>query len=225
MKLLNLGLSIINFFMSFNTAFLPYNHGCLFESNQIAYVEIQSEGDNYKENIILEVKNGEKIIEIKPIANSGYNPNVFVANFLNNGLMQILYSVESGGSGGYSFYEIYSLDKGCNLIFNSQEFNPTMSAKILDGIAVINYQGNNLYIEISQEQNVSDEIFISPINAILPYYNIALDRFYLQILQPIYVGYRANNIGYIQILLEINYLNYKIINIGTLSNFDYDKFN
>ena len=65
------------------------------------------------------------------------------------------------------------------------------------------------------------EIFISSVNSILPYYNISLDRYYLQVLQKVYGGFTANNYGYISSLLQINEDGYDIINIGILSNFDY----
>ena len=127
---------------------LDSDSGFLVEDDKILAVKIKSDGENYKQNITIEIENGDETIILKPIANSGYNPNVFIANFLDNGFEQLLYSVESGGSGGYSFYELYSLNDGTQLLFNSQDFNPTITAKEYnENIIELNYQGQKLYLE------------------------------------------------------------------------------
>jgi len=81
-----------------------YKVGNLIESNKFNNVSICSEGKLFRENIEIRVSNGSEEIVVEPSVNIGYSPNLFVANFLNNGLEQVLYSVESGGSGGYRFF-------------------------------------------------------------------------------------------------------------------------
>lgn len=207
---------------------LDSDSGFLVEDDKILAVKIKSDGENYKQNITIEIENGDETIILKPIANSGYNPNVFIANFLDNGFEQLLYSVESGGSGGYSFYELYSLNDGTQLLFNSQDFNPTITAKEYnENIIELNYQGQKLYLDSSMskcDQVTSDcSIEVVSVNTILPFYNIALDRYYLQVLQPVYQGYRANNLGYVSTILQINEDGYDTINIGILKNFEYKR--
>ncbi len=210
---------------SLASPFCDYKVGNLIESDKYNNVSICSEGKLYRENIEIRVTNEGEEIVVSPSVDIGYSPNIFIANFLNNGLEQVLYSVESGGSGGYSFYEMFSFYGGkAKSIFNSNDFNPTIEASYLENnIIQINYQGKTLYLDSSSSGCSTHEdcrLYISDVNTIFPYYNIALDRYYLQVLQKIYGGYEANNFGYITTYLEINDDGYKILNIGVSSNFN-----
>lgn len=203
-----------------------YKVGNLIESNKFNNVSICSEGKLFRENIEIRVSNGSEEIVVEPSVNIGYNPTLFVANFLNNGLEQVLYSVESGGSGGYSFYQMFSFaDERATSVFNSEDFKPNITASYKEeNLIEIDYQGKKLYLDSSNSgcQNHDDcNLYISDVNTILPFYNIALDRYYLQVLQRIYGGYEANNFGYISSLLEINEDGFTTISIGTLSIFSY----
>lgn len=224
-------MKIISFAISTLMAIMPMSvcldeqTGFLVDSDRPSIICLTGKGDNFKEDITIEINTlGEKVL-IEPIHNSGYQPKVLGGNFLNNGLEQLLYSVDSGGSGGYNFYELYSIKNGEGvLIFNSDNFLPIVSAKYInEDIIEIDYQGQKLYMGYTGEScNENDcENFISSVNSILPYYNISLDRYYLQVLQKVYGGFTANNYGYIFSLLQINEDGYDIINIGILSNFDY----
>lgn len=200
-----------------------YKVGNLIESNKYSNVSICSDGKVLRENIIIKVTTGTDEIEVEPISNIGYSPTLFVANFLGNGLEQVLYSIESGGSGGYSFYEIYSFkDSEAKLVFNSADFKPTIEASYLsDNKIQIDYQGKALYMDASSSGCKEDcTLYVTDVNTIFPYYNIALDRYYLQILQRVYGGYEANSFGYISSLVEINEDGYKILSVGTQSNFN-----
>ena len=198
--------------------------GNLIEPSKFNNVSICSEGKLFRENIEIHVSNGDEVISVTPSVNIGYNPNITIANFLDNNLEQVLYSVESGGSGGYSFYEVFSFENSkAKSIFNSENFKPTIEARYLEnGIIEINYQGKKLYLDSSSSGCSSREdcqLYISDVNTIFPYYNIALDRYYLQVLQRIYGGYEANSFGYITSYLEINEDGYKVISISATSNF------
>ncbi len=199
--------------------------GFLVDSDRPSIVCVHGNGDNYKENISIDIDTFGNKINIIPQNDSGYQPKVFIGNFLDNGLEEMLYSVESGGSGGYSFYEMYSLKNGeSNLIFNSNDFSPIISAQYIGkDIIEIDYQSKKLYMSYSNEGCIDNncDINISPVNAILPFYNISLNRYYLQVLQKVYGGYSANNFGYVVSMLQINEDGYDVINIGVLSNFEY----
>lgn len=200
--------------------------GFLIESDKVSVVSIYSQGDNFKEDIEISVKTQGEEIRFSPEVDIGYFPNVFIGNFLDNGLDQILYSVNSGGSGAYSFYQIFSLKGGTETsVFDSNDFNPLISASYIENdIIEIDYQGKKLYLDSSTSacDNKEDcSLTISAVNTILPYYNIELDRYYLQVLQKIYGGFTANNYGYIVSLLEVNEDGFSTIDIGVLSNFDY----
>lgn len=200
--------------------------GFLIESDKISYVSICSEGDNFKENITIEVDTMGEKLTIEPETDFGYSPDVFIGNFLDNGLEQILYSVESGGSGGYSNYQMFSLKAGeTKTIFNSADFKPNISASYIENdIVEISYQNKTLYLDSSFSgcQNKDDcELFISDVNAIFPYYNTELGRYYLQILQKVYGGFTANNYGYVVTLMQVNEDGTSIVDVGVFSNFDY----
>ena len=195
----------------------------LVENNIPSEVKIIYDGENFKENIEIRVQTLEETLYIYPKHDSGYDPNVYVYNFLNNGLEQIFYSVLSGGSGGYSFYEIFSIKDGkIKEIFNSDNFNPNIDAFYEGEKVVIDYQGELLYLDGSNSSCQEDcSLNISSVNTILPYYNIQLNKTFLMVLQKVFAGYSANNLGYISSLLEIDEDGYKIISFGTLSNFSY----
>ncbi len=212
--------------LSLSSPLCEYKVGRLIESDKFNHVSLCSEGKLYRENIEIKVKGEENEIIVEPAVNIGYNPQIFIANFADNGLEQILYSVESGGSGGYSFYQIFSFkgEKALS-IFNSEDFNPSIKASYIENdIIEIDYEGKRIFLDSSNSgcQNKEDcQLYISSVNSIMPYYNIALDRYYLEIYQKIYGGYQANTFGYIISLVEVNENDFKTINIGTTSNFSY----
>lgn len=208
---------------SLSSPICDYKVGRLFESDRYSNISICSEGELFRENIEIIVKSGTDELIVEPQANIGYNPSIFVANFLNNGLEQILYSVESGGSGGYSNYELFSFKSGkAERVFNSSDFKPHINASYFnDNLVDIDYQGKHLYLDASESGCQSEDctLYVSEVNTIFPYYNFATERYYLNVLQKVYGGYSANNFGYISSLLQIEEDGYKIINVGTLSNF------
>ena len=202
------------------------NSGFLVENNKVSNVSIKSNGSNFQEDIEIVVETAGNELVFSPEHNEGYDPSLFIGNFLDNGLDQLLYSVNSGGSGGYSYYQLFSLKNNeIKELFNSDDFNPLISASYIENdIIEIDYQGKKLYIDSSFSGCESKEdcsLYISSVSAIFPYYNIDLDRYYLQVLQRIYGGFSANNYGYILSLLSISEDGYNVINIGTLSNFEY----
>ena len=108
--------------------------------------------------------------------------------------------------------------------YKSNDFSPIISAQYIGkDIIEIDYQSKKLYMSYSNEGCIDNncDINISPVNAILPFYNISLNRYYLQVLQKVYGGYSANNFGYVVSMLQINEDGYDVINIGVLSNFEY----
>lgn len=226
MKCLSLFLSILSLTSPLTPSCISSSSsGFLVSENMLSSASIESSGENFKEDISIVVEIGEDEIRITPDHNEGYNPSIYIAPFLSNGLSQILYGVESGGSGGYSFFEMYSLKNGKEQkIFDSSDFNPSISASYQGDLVEIDYQGKLLYLDASSsacKEREDCSLTISSINVILPYYNIALSQEYLMILQKVYAGFTANNLGYITSLVEITEDGYKIISVGTTSNFNY----
>ena len=64
----------------------------------------------YAEDIRIEVrekKTGTVQRVIRPAEDGGYRPSLLLLPFTDNGLQQIYYSADSGGSGGYGYFYVY----------------------------------------------------------------------------------------------------------------------
>lgn len=56
--------------------------------------------------------------------NAGYNPKLFVGDFTNDSVMDIYVSIESGGSGGFGFFYIFSFrNNRVRKLFDFEEYN------------------------------------------------------------------------------------------------------
>lgn len=183
-------------------------------------IEIKSSGQTFKENIVLTIFDGQQLFEISPQTNYGYQPAVFFGDFLGNNKPQFLYSVQSGGSGGYGAYEVYSIDKTPELVFNLAEFSPQVQGSIKNDLVELTYEKSKLYLPLNEESKRFDEkdLTISMPSVAFPVYNPALKKYYLKTYQPVYMGYRANNLGYLCFTLELTPLKSNIINISTSLN-------
>ena len=66
----------------------------------------------YLEQITLNIQDGatRKVytIPLDENGNSGYEPTVFLGDFTKDGVMDILVSIQSGGSGAFTYNYIYS---------------------------------------------------------------------------------------------------------------------
>ncbi len=210
--------------LALNSPVCDYKVGNLIESDRYANVSICSEGKLFREDIEIKVSYQGEEISVVPQVNMGYSPTIFIANFTDNGLQQVLYSVDSGGSGGQSFYQIFSFEGGQGKsIFNSNDFNPKIEYSFVDvNLVEINYSNKKLYIDTSNSQCQKEDcsLYLTGANYILPYYNISQDRYFIQVVQCLYAGYSANTLGYVTTLLEVGENDVKTINIGTLSNFE-----
>ena len=83
------------------------------EADEIFLVGNKPSGTDspYFDNIELMIQDGvtKKYIKIKFKENSGYNPTLFLGDFTGNKVLDILVSIDSGGSGAIGFYYIYSV--------------------------------------------------------------------------------------------------------------------
>jgi hypothetical protein len=66
--------------------------------------------DIFIKNIMLVIKDGKtgQSTSTTFSNNAGYNPRLFIGDFTCDGVGEILISIDSGGSGGFGFYYIYS---------------------------------------------------------------------------------------------------------------------
>ena len=198
--------------------------GFVFDGWKLSQIYICSSAQSgFQENISLKIVTGNEEKEVVPNANSGYNPSVFLGDFLGNGLNQIFYFVESGGSGDYSFYQLYSGENGeISSIFDSQNFNQNISATMQGDIISIEYLGQTLLLDASKNDlSGAREVIVSPVNTILPLYSTAFQRYQMLVYQKVYIDYTANNVGYVTTLLDFSTGQANIVSVGVTLNFDY----
>ncbi|MFC7061699.1 VCBS repeat-containing protein [Halobacillus seohaensis] len=77
-------------------------------------------------NITLIVQDGrtQAFYSVPLESNMGYDPSLFLGDFTGDHVDDIMISINSGGSGGYSYYYIYSFFNNRSLeIFNYETFN------------------------------------------------------------------------------------------------------
>jgi hypothetical protein len=80
----------------------------------------------FVEDITLLIQDGvtHKYTRIPLKENQGYDPIVFLGDFTGDKVNDILVSINSGGSGGFSFDYVYSfLDNEPKLLFDAEEFS------------------------------------------------------------------------------------------------------
>ncbi len=78
------------------------------------------------EDIIIIIIDGKdnKVYEIIPNYNSGYNPNIFLGDFNNDGVSDIMIGIFSGNTDLKSYYYIYSfVDNQKDILFDFEKFN------------------------------------------------------------------------------------------------------
>lgn len=88
----------------------------------------KSEGDDgiFIENITVIIHDGRtnRIKTITPAFNSGYNARLFLGDFTKDRVKDIKISIETGGSGGYGFFYIYSFKNNVlREIFDFDKYN------------------------------------------------------------------------------------------------------
>ncbi|WP_025785346.1 FG-GAP-like repeat-containing protein [Sporosarcina sp. D27] len=82
----------------------------------------------YVEQITLHVQDGATnrvhTISLNENGNSGYNPTVFLGDFTGDGIMDILISIDSGGSGAFTFDYVYSfVNNEAKKLFDFDQYN------------------------------------------------------------------------------------------------------
>ncbi|WP_330671419.1 hypothetical protein [Anaeromicrobium sp.] len=180
----------------------------------------------FRDNIRLKIVDGKTnlITIIKLKENAGYNPTLFLGDFSGDKVDDILISIDSGGSGGYAFYYIYSfLRNKPKIIFDFENFNKdylyevnykddykvevisksTNTKYILD----ITYKGESYLSEIYYENGKLKEPIKGWINPLGGLYPIDYQRdgtYELYALQRIAGRYNADGLGYVQTSLKWN---------------------
>ncbi len=196
----------------------------MIDNQQVSQVYICTQNKSqFKENISIKVKTGDEEIRIVPTVNYGYEPSVFLGDFIGNGLNQIFYWVNSGGSGAYSSSQVISLQNGKQItIYDSENFKNTAKVELRDNLVQIKYLNNNYYLDASfADLSENKNVYISDVNTVMPVYNGGLGKYQIMQFQKVYIDYTANNIGYLTSIIDLTLDGWNIVSVGTLSNFGY----
>lgn len=97
------------------------------------YGKKQNPSEIFADNITIVIEDGRthKIYTITPKFNSGYNASVFLGDFTKNNINDIKISIDSGGSGGYGFFYIYSFNgNSFKENFNFDDYNTEYKFKV-----------------------------------------------------------------------------------------------
>lgn len=175
--------------------------------------------------IVIEDGRTKELKTIVPKMNSGYNPTIFLADFTRDKVDEIKLSMETGGSGGYGNYYIYSFIKNeTKEIFDSDRFNVENLYKVnyenlyrvnvgsiaLDKLFVldISNKGNEYLSELYDVNGVlikPIEGQVQAISLLVPFVSNEKEEYYeLSAFQRIVGIYNADTIGYIQSQLTWN---------------------
>lgn len=181
----------------------------------------------FADNITVIIEDGhtKQRKTITPEFNSGYNARLFLGDFTKDKVDDIKVSIDSGGSGGYGFFYIYSF-KNNNLqeIFNFDKYNKKYSYKVdyADSykVDVANVMLNKLFIldlsykgydYLSQYYDENGKLKIPvqgevlDIGALAPIVNDEKNNFYdLIAFQRIIGTTNSDTLGFIQNLLSWN---------------------
>lgn len=180
----------------------------------------------FTDNITLIIQDGKTNIFTRVLLkqNAGYNPTIFLGDFTGDKAKDILISIDSGGSGGFAFYYIYSfIGNTPKQIFDYEKFNEKYKYDVIykdyyevevkeknknkKYIIDIKYKGDEYLSEIYTEDGklkAPIEGWVNPLGGLYP---IDFDRngtYELYALQRIVGRYNADGLGYIQTSLEWN---------------------
>ncbi|MGI8316988.1 VCBS repeat-containing protein [Halobacillus mangrovi] len=178
------------------------------------------------QNMTLVVQDGAtgRYISIPLKENMGYDPMVFLGDFTEDGVRDILLTIPSGGSGGTTYNYIYSFVHNTPLLlFDSDVYNKRYQYKVTYKdyykVEVLSKLNNTKYIidlslrvpDYLNEIYNTDGKLITPINGwvdpISGLYPVDFDAnklYELLVYQQIAGKYHADSLGYIQNRLKWN---------------------
>lgn len=175
---------------------------------------------NFIENIAVNVQNGRtgKIVRIPLKVNEGYNPKLFLGDFTNNGTLDILVGIPTGGTGGFVYYYLLSFyGNNFRYLFDPEKINQGLK---FDVNYRDNYKvdvsskelGRNFVIDVSSKKDMYEQSkiynkkgklirpykgFVNALSSLVPVRNPD-GSYNLQSLQRITGIANADTLGYVQ---------------------------
>jgi len=176
-------------------------------------------------NIAILIQDGrtKATYRVLPKENAGYNPTIFLGDFTGDQQNEILLSIDSGGSGGYAFYYLYSFtNNNPTILFDhetyNQEYTYTVTYKDNYQVDVVENSGKTYTIDIKYKgSEYLNEIYdangklkqpiegwVNPLGGLYPV-DFQRDGIYgLYASRGIAGRYNADGLGYVQTSLEWN---------------------
>ncbi|MEG6520707.1 DUF4397 domain-containing protein [Desulfotomaculum sp. 1211_IL3151] len=177
----------------------------------------------FTENLSVCVEDGKnnKIICTVPPSNAGYNANLFLGDFNDDNVADILIRIESGGSGGYLFAYVYTvLNNRLVNIFDYEDFNANSQYQVnfmdnyLVEVTQINNQ-NTFSIDLSNRKEEFSDIYdengkliqplqgsVLPLGGLIPQDTDNDGNFELIAIQRIIGRFNAETLGYVKTTLD-----------------------
>lgn len=167
--------------------------------------------------VIVDGKTGR--ITRVPVPYAGYNPRTLLCDFTHDGVLDILVSIDSGGSGGFGFFYIFSFrNNQVQPLFDNESFNATYKYDVNFRnnfkVDVTSFQTGKTYtIDVHDKKNVYSDIYtangilIKPVKGFVPglnqLYPLESTKDGCDLLAIQYVNglYNADRIGYIETTL------------------------
>lgn len=156
--------------------------------------------------------------------NAGYNPRLFIGDFTGDSVPEIFISIDSGGSGGFGFYYIYSYkNKVLRKLFDREDFNRLFKYRVdfRNGckVAVYSEYFRKTYIidvssrvDFYQEEGVYNrncrllkptEGFVPGLNNLYPLSTDMPNRYNLLALQRVIGLFGADTLGILETTLQL----------------------
>lgn len=184
----------------------------------------KEEASPFITDISIVVKDGasSRRYRIRPSENAGYNPRLFVGDFTGDKVPDILLTIDSGGSGAFTFNYLYSLSRGrLRLLFSSEAYNDYWKYQVtyLNGyrLRLVNSNTGNAYtLDIaSRGKSYLDQIynpdgtlkkpvegFVSPLSGLYPVDFDGDGVYELMAMQGVSGLYNADRFGYVTNVLR-----------------------
>ena len=172
--------------------------------------------------IVKDLKTGKQLFNIEPKENAGYSPDITLADFTGDGIKEIFLGIDSGGSGAFGYYYIYSIKTGkVNTLFDFASLPDDYSAKYSDGYKVtVTYtpEKRDFLIDLSgRDKEYLDSIYnsdgtlkkpvtayVSAVNTVYPFFSNTRNKFDILVMRRITGLYNADSLGYTQDFMTYN---------------------
>lgn len=169
-----------------------------------------------------DAKTGNPLLRFSPEQDSGYSPAITLADFTGDGILEIFFGADSGGSGGFGFYYVFSVMSGsAQALFDFRSYPENFSAAYANGYKVqvsgrnperqylIDISGRDAdYLSALYDENgilrkpVAADV--SAVNTVLPFFANYGNRYNLLVMRRITGLYNADSLGYTQEFLQFS---------------------